>query len=201
MKGFYICYETSQFDWYFFNRTKFVFEKKKCVRWNEYFSEFDDECYPLNSFDENIPFLIDDLYRELRSSHLVHNYSIKMCNQTSMYQCDRSLKCISIFRLFDGRFDCPYRDDEDLDIDYLRKTILFQHICDGFVDLLPRLIHGENHTDETECDQWECVNIYTHQNRIWNCPNGIDETELETTAELNCSLNEHFCVSIDYEDQ
>ena len=30
-------------------------------------------------------------------------------------------------------------------------------------------------TDETECEQWECNNIYTHCDEIWNCPNGEDE--------------------------
>ena len=37
------------------------------------------------------------------------------------------------------------------------------------------VINGINETDETECEQWECNNIYTHCNGIWNCPNGADE--------------------------
>ena len=43
---------------------------------------------------------------------------------------------------------------------------------------MPIPIDGQNHTDETECEQWECNNIYTHDNNEWNCPTIEDE--------LNC---------------
>jgi hypothetical protein len=64
-------------------------------------------------------------------------------------------------------------EDENLDIDYLQKNILFQHISDGFIDLLPITIAEQN---ETECKLWKCDNIYTRCNNIWNCPNGADES-------------------------
>ena len=66
-------------------------------------------------------------------------------------------------------------EDEDLDINYIQTNILFQHICDGFIDLLPIMIAERNETDETECEQWQCNNIYTRCNGVWNCPNGADE--------------------------
>ncbi len=30
-------------------------------------------------------------------------------------------------------------------------------------------------TDETDCEQWPCNNIYTRCNDFWNCPNSADE--------------------------
>ena len=77
---------------------------------------------------------------------------------------------------------------------YLRNTILFQHICDRFGELLPININGINHTDETECEQWECDNMYTHCNLEWNCLNGQDETGCTHNNGANCSRNFHSCV-------
>ncbi len=57
------------------------------------------------------------------------------------------------------------------------------------------MINGQNQTDETECDHWECDNKYTHCDRIWNCPNGKDEIYCPSNSPSNCSLNEHLCVS------
>ncbi|UJR12638.1 hypothetical protein I4U23_016813 [Adineta vaga] len=78
---------------------------------------------------------------------------------------------------------------------YVRKHILFQTICDGFVELAPILIGEQNHTDETECEQWQCNNIYTHCDGLWNCRNGADEIGCNSFPLLNCSPNDHICVS------
>ncbi|CAF4756798.1 unnamed protein product, partial [Rotaria sp. Silwood2] len=105
---------------------------------------------------------------------------------SNMYQCSNSLKCISIHRLMNGVYDCPNSDDENkisinytvsteeiintdetdneetkMKIRYARKHISFQTVCDGFTELLPITINGQNETDETECEQWPCNNIYT----------------------------------------
>jgi hypothetical protein len=65
------------------------------------------------------------------------------------------------------------------------NVLAFENICDRFVDLLPRIIDGHIHTDETECEQLACRNLYTKCNFIRNCPQGEDEE--------NCSNN--FCPS------
>ncbi|CAF1072802.1 unnamed protein product [Rotaria sordida] len=74
--------------------------------------------------------------------------------------------------------DCPHRDDENIlyvgDINsavehtdiyhehpdelktklrYIRKHISFQTICDGFNELAPIILDGQNYTDETEYEQ------------------------------------------------
>ncbi len=63
------------------------------------------------------------------------------------------------------------------------------------IDQLSILIEGQNYTDETECEQWQCNNIYTRCNHIWNCHNGQDESGCFENLILNCSSKEHLCVS------
>ena len=65
------------------------------------------------------------------------------------------------------------------------------------LNLLPIMIEERNETDETECEQWECNNIYTRCNGIWNCLNGADEIDCNSYSTLNCSSNHHLCVSPD----
>ena len=100
----------------------------------------------------------------------------------------------------DGTCDCrdKCRDlcvDEDLNRNFIRKNISFQTICDGFVELVPMNINGRDYTDESECEQWQCDNIYTHCNGIWNCPNGLDEIGCDAQPLINCPSNHHYCVS------
>jgi hypothetical protein len=78
---------------------------------------------------------------------------------------------------------------------YARNHISFQTICDGFTELLPITIDGQNHTDETECEQWLCDNIYTRCDGIWNCLNGADELNCDLSPLINCPLYNHICVS------
>jgi hypothetical protein len=83
-------------------------------------------------------------------------------------------------------------EDESNNYNYIRRNISFQTICDGFIELIPVNIDGRN---ETECEQWECNNIYTHCNDVWNCQNGEDERNCISYSTLNCSLTHHLCVS------
>jgi hypothetical protein len=76
-----------------------------------------------------------------------------------------------------------------------RRDLSFQTVCDGFVELIPKMINGQNQTDETECHHWDCNNLYTHCDYIWNCPNGKDEINCPSLRLSNCSLNSHLCVS------
>ena len=88
---------------------------------------------------------------------------------------------------------CP---DENHDITFLKTNIVFQHICDGFVDLMPIVIDGRIESDETECQQWQCNNIYTHCNEILNCLHGgADEVDCHQSIAMNCPTKWHRCVS------
>jgi hypothetical protein len=130
-----------------------------------------------------------------------NNALIEQLKQTH-YKCQSNNKYIPQTFINNQRCDCEDTkvelcEDEYSDIDYLQNNILFQHICDDFIDLLPIMIGEKNETDETECEQWKCSNIYTRCNGIWNCPNGADETGCSSRSTLHCSLNFHLCVSRD----
>ncbi|CAF2569386.1 unnamed protein product [Rotaria sp. Silwood2] len=69
--------------------------------------------------------------------------------------------------VYDGKCHCElfvsyWCEDEDFHRQYARKNISFQTICDGFTELFPITIEGQNQTDETECEHWSGNNIYTH---------------------------------------
>ncbi|CAF4583556.1 unnamed protein product [Rotaria sp. Silwood1] len=85
---------------------------------------------------------------------------------TQRFMCPNEIQCRSpLFR----EFNCPtsiYRSFDE---------ILFHEICDRIVDILPVTINGQNHTDETDCQDCHCNTIYTRCNGIRNCPNGEDE--------------------------
>jgi hypothetical protein len=116
------------------------------------------------------------------------------------FKCQTSNKYIHQSFVGNDFCDCGYTEDgwcedEDELINYLKWNIVFQHICDGFIDLFPITIAGRNETDETECEQWQCNNIYTRCNNVWNCPNGADESGCLPHSTLNCSSKHHLCVS------
>ncbi|CAF4660782.1 unnamed protein product, partial [Rotaria sp. Silwood2] len=63
------------------------------------------------------------------------------------------------------------------------------------LNLTPITIDEQNETDETECEQWSCNNIYTRCDGLWNCPRGEDEIGCDASSTLNCFSNHHKCVS------
>jgi hypothetical protein len=172
----YICYNTSHYDELFINISKILFNNMTCVNYRP----FSSGKIPWgSSIEESIISGVSQLYKLLKRYHLMFNYTFEICNRSNMYQCARSVKCISIYRLMDNIDDCPHRDDENIiehlerthfkcegsgkyipqssindnncdcgytedgrcddesiEINYLRRNTLFQHICDGFIDQL-----------------------------------------------------------------
>ncbi|CAF4475535.1 unnamed protein product [Rotaria sp. Silwood2] len=78
---------------------------------------------------------------------------------------------------------------------YVRKNVSFQTICDEFTELISIIIEGQNETDETECEHWPCNKIYTRCDSLWNCPHGEDEVGCDLSSTLNCSSDHHRYVS------
>ena len=237
----YLCASTDRYDGFFSDIPKVILNNRTC--WQS-----SDILYP------GYQLIVPWIYAYAIPHHLffqkyslLRNYSSNMCNESSMYQCLHSSKCISIHRLMNNVDDCPYRDDEDinknqnpyaieqmkrnsfyclgkkkyvplttiedgkcdcgyverdwcedesLQMNYIRRNISFQTICDGYIELQPILLDGHNETDETQCDQWPCDNIYTHCDGLWNCPKGEDEIGCYRSSSLTCAFDEHFCVSI-----
>ncbi|UJR17513.1 hypothetical protein I4U23_004408 [Adineta vaga] len=118
------------------------------------------------------------------------------------YHCYFSNKYIPKTFILDEKCDCGYDgdlcEDEDEYENFTRRTISFQILCDNLEKLFPITIDNQDQTDETECEQWECDNIYTHCDGVWNCRDGKDEIGCDISSTIfNCSLNTRICVRLD----
>ena len=132
----------------------------------------------------------------------MRRFSLVEYIETAHFKCQSTNKYIPQEFVSNQKCDCNsdlgnYCEDEDLVVDYIKTNILFQHICDRFQELSPILIDGNRHTDETECEQWECNNIYTRCNREWNCLHAEDETNCGSylLTSIDCPSKLYRCVS------
>jgi hypothetical protein len=100
-------------------------------------------------------------------------------------------KCFASLIVDDGKIHCEDESDERQTNDALiyLHDIQFSMICDGIDHLIS--INGQNETDETNCEYWECNNTYTRCDEFWSCRNGADEIGC---SQSNCSEFEHSCV-------
>ncbi|CAF1326178.1 unnamed protein product [Adineta ricciae] len=216
----YICYNNSRYDRYFQKAFKIHINNTVCY--------FRNDTFPIWNFasswtDRYFSPYYRDLweYDYIGRNHLFLNYSLPQCNVSDMYQCENSIRCISVKYVQDKAYGCPNGDDENesynnsiilkeeslgiqrtysyelkTELRYIRQHISFQTICDGFQELAPIDIDGQNQTDETQCEQWQCDNIYTRCDGLWNCLNGDDEIGCNSTfQQMNCSSDQHVCVS------
>jgi hypothetical protein len=180
-------------------RLLFNYTSTICNRSNMYQCINSSKCIPVHRlFNEDV----DCPYGDDQIMSIINNNPIIMeqLNKTHFY-CQASKKYFSQNFINNGRCDC--RDDrvsqcvdENVGREDSSNDIFFQTICDGFRELLPIIINNKNETDETECEEWECDNIYTHCDGVWNCLNGKDEIGCDYLSRSMCSLNEHLCVSL-----
>ncbi|UJR17118.1 hypothetical protein I4U23_004014 [Adineta vaga] len=124
---------------------------------------------------------------------------------------DDESKCFSSIVVNDGLHNCEFiDDDEHTSLErYNLKHIDFLNICDGKTNLFPIKFEDHYETDETNCEYWPCNNIYTRCNKIWNCPNAIDEMycfhSLISTFENSCLfpniIQNEICPSVNQTDK
>jgi hypothetical protein len=213
LRYLYMCYNNSYYDHYFRKGSKILINNIMC-----HHRGYTPTFYTRNLLSQQ-PSMFD-IHEDLWRYSQVFSYNSTFCSRSNMYQCANSSKCISIYRRNNKIGDCPQGDDENsaeiLDsslvyplsalnnywdkynkrmIQYTRENISFQTICNGYTELLPITINGKNETDETECEQWECNNIYSRCNDFWNCLNGADEIDCDLSTKLDCSSTDHICVS------
>ncbi|CAF0844325.1 unnamed protein product [Adineta steineri] len=112
-------------------------------------------------------------------------------NDTDRFQCTSEQKCLRRTLVNDRRANCIGKEDE-FSFDGITTNIdelPFSAICDNWTDISSLT----DETDETHCEQWQCVNQYTRCNKVWNCPKGIDE--INCSSSFQCSADEHPCLT------
>ena len=125
---------------------------------------------------------------------------VQLDQDIHFFKCASSNMYISSRLVENDICDCPKNedqmcDDEDSNIRYFKTHLSFQTVCDGFTELTPVIIDEQEMTDETNCDQWPCNNIYTRCDMIWNCYDGSDEMNCNYQIIHNCSSYNRVCVS------
>ncbi|CAF0846582.1 unnamed protein product [Adineta steineri] len=141
---------------------------------------------------------IDCDYGDDEDPIVIYDICVKNESKT-LFKCTTTAKCIHHEKVNDGICHCGLNeyglcDDGDAKCRAFRTHLSFSIVCDGFIDLFPINIDGQNVTDETECELWQCNNTYTRCDGIWNCFNGADEVHCNTSVSLNCPSNHHICV-------
>ena len=123
-----------------------------------------------------------------------YNQSCLLSDIRQRFKCidEGNDKCFTFLATQNGRKECKYGEDEyTTDNAFVKTHISFQTICDGIIHLLPLLIDGQNETDETKCESWQCNNTYSRCDDIWLCKNGADEVDCSPTS---CPTHHHSCV-------
>jgi hypothetical protein len=117
--------------------------------------------------------------------------SCSLNNSKFRFRCEHN--CWSAVVQLDRKTNCKDGyDEKEANSIYIETVLSFQTMCDGFIELNPIAIDGQNYTDESECHLWPCNNTYTRCDGIWNCPRGEDEVNCISS---HCRATEHVCVS------
>ncbi|CAF2139479.1 unnamed protein product [Rotaria magnacalcarata] len=97
--------------------------------------------------------------------------------------------CIAPITIQDKKWDCLAGEDERKPE---ARIVSFPTLCDRFQDQTFELINGKNESDETDCQDWQCNNIYNRCDGFYNCLNEVDEANCSYSL---CPPFYHPCVS------
>ena len=126
------------------------------------------------------------------------NGSCPIKNPQMYINCTQKNTCIS--RKLFATSECKCGEDRLCNDDpavltYIKEHISFTNLCNRYKELEVILTDNGEETDETECEQWPCNNIYTQCNGILNCLNGEDEVDCYPSSLIKCSLPSYVCFS------
>jgi len=109
-----------------------------------------------------------------------------LINNKNHVQCLNDRKCYSLLHTTD---ECQ------INRNYFPTKIPFRSLCNGLEEYLYKdSITNELLTDESNCTNWPCRNLYSECDSVWSCSNGVDE--FECSEKVICPLNSHPCLSI-----
>ncbi|CAF1542780.1 unnamed protein product, partial [Adineta ricciae] len=124
------------------------------------------------------------------------NASCALAKEAHRFRCSSEEKCIPWLNFRNNIHDC-FDGEDELSSTNEPSSFSFQIICSGFqhIDLIS--FDEMNETDETNCEEWPCSNIYTRCDGGWTCLNGEDEIGCDTVWQqvVECPPNHHPCVS------
>ena len=142
-----------------------------------------NQCIPPRHIMNGIP----DCYEAFDESSAANSCAL---NNKYRFNCTSENKCILRTMESDGIKQCIGGEDEV--VLFGNRTHInelpFSALCDSYQDIF----FSMNETDETHCEQWQCVNQYTRCNEVWNCPKGIDE--LNCPSNFHCPNDYHPCI-------
>ncbi|UJR06888.1 hypothetical protein I4U23_011177 [Adineta vaga] len=143
----YICYnETNFVD---FRSAKEHLNNSNCRR-------FDPNELDVESMGQSFSFEVN--LRNMFRAYFLGLSDIYHCNHSMMYQCNNSIKCISIHRLRDTIQDCPFNDDETFDGSCSLSDAYRRYAC---------VVDGSK----------VCFSPLIIKNGIDDCTDGVDERE------------------------
>ncbi|UJR07365.1 hypothetical protein I4U23_011651 [Adineta vaga] len=210
----YVCYDKQLCD---FLESTFSYKNKSCRMSYQIGFKSDVNYSTWKSLIDTVKPYFDGCLTTYKKENSIEHDSLYCCeNSSKCISKHRILDGISDCYLNDDeeqyelsctiidprRFTCPNENIcytpfhpkicESVDLPLKLSDISFHEICDRTIHLPPETINGENHTDETECQYWQCSNVYTRCNLFWNCENGQDEANCSKSL---CPFPSHPCIS------
>ncbi|CAF0830570.1 unnamed protein product [Rotaria sordida] len=103
----YVCYNDNLCSGFYPNKTLLKFNNITCRR-------SEDSPFQLENIGRasKLDVYVTSLDRLLNHCNTILYNNSDLCNYSTMYRCMNSSKCISKYRLCDGKNDCDYKDDE-----------------------------------------------------------------------------------------
>ena len=161
---FYLCTNNSQYESYFVNHSKIIMNGFLCyeiIHWQQ--SKY------------RITNLFYYAYGSVHRYNRFFNYSSNICQRANMYQCLQSTKCISIYRIFDDISDCPYSDDENINLLQNQDKQRTHFYCSHSNKYIP---HWKLENGACDCDTIDKLYCENHEHYFVKTIKDVSSLEL-----------------------